>query len=166
MVRSVCHPDRPPATFPDVMTDEPRPIDECPPDDEAGAVTLFAVIATTILVLFVGIAVDLSGKLHALQRAQDVARQAARAAAQAAEGPSVVRGGAARVDPARAAQAAQAYLNTAGVTGSVSVSGDLVTVRTSATYTPVMLSLAGVATQSVSGESTARLYRVAEGVAR
>jgi hypothetical protein len=135
-------------------------------DREAGSVTVFLVLATTIVVIFIGMAVDLTGKLHALQRAQDVARQAARAAAQAADGPSAVRGLPARIDPARGMQAGQAYLDAAGVQGSVRVVGDSVTVDTVATYEPVFLGLAGIGTQSVTGTSTARLARAAQGVER
>ncbi len=132
-------------------------------DDETGAVAVFMVMATTIVVIFVGIAVDLSGKLHAMQRAQDVARQAARSAAQAADGGSAVRGENPRVDAARAVQAGQVYLGAAEVAGSVSVRGNTVSVTTTATYTPVILSLAGIGPQTVTGQSTARLDRVSQG---
>ncbi len=127
---------------------------------------VFMVLATTIVVIFVGMAVDLTGKLHAMQRAQDVARQAARAAAQAADGPSAVKGLPAQVDPFRGAQAGQAYLDAAGLRGSVTVAGDAVTVDTIATYEPVFLGLAGVGSQTVTGTSTARLTRAAQGVER
>ncbi len=134
--------------------------------DDAGSVSVFAVIAATILVMFVGVAVDLSGKVHTLQRAQDVARQAARAAGEAAHAPSAIKGEVASVDPARAVLAGQAYLAAAGISGTVSVAGDTVTVQTTTTYTPVILSLAGVGTQTVTGESTARLERALQGVQR
>jgi Flp pilus assembly protein TadG len=134
--------------------------------DDTGSVSVFAVIAATILVMFVGVAVDLSGKVHTLQRAQDIARQAARAAGEAAYAPSAIKGEAASVDPARAVQAGQAYLSAAGISGTVSVVGDTVTVQTTTTYTPVILSLAGVGTQTVTGESTARLERALQGVQR
>jgi len=109
---------------------------------------------------------DLGGKVHTLQRAQDVARQAARAAAEAAFAPSAIKGDAASVDPGRAVQAGQAYLSAAGISGTVSVAGDTVTVQTTTTYTPVILGLAGIGTQTVTGESTARLERALQGVQR
>jgi len=129
-------------------------------------VSVFLVMATTIVVMFVGVAVDLSGKLHALQRAQDVARQAARSAAQAAEGPAAIKGMPPSVDTSRAVQAGQAYLAAAGVPGSVTISGGTVTVTTVTTYDPVILSIAGLGTQSVTGQSTAQLTRAAQGSAR
>lgn len=132
--------------------------------NDGGAVTVFAVTAASILVMFVGVAVDLSGSVHAMQRAQDVARQAARSAAEAAHAPSAIRGAAATVDPARAVQAGQAYLTAAGMSGSVSVNGDAVSVQTTTSYTPVILSLIGVGTRTVSGSSTARLERALRGV--
>lgn len=131
---------------------------------DEGAVTVFAVTAAAILVMFVGVAVDLSGAVHTMQRAQDVARQAARSAAEAAHAPSAIRGDAASVDPARAVQAGQTYLAAAGVSGSVSVTGDAVTVQTTASYTPVILSLVGIGTRTVTGSSTARLERALRGV--
>ncbi len=133
---------------------------------DRGSVSVFLVLGTTIAVMFVGVAVDLTGKLHALQRAQDVARQAARAAAQAAHGPTAIKGLPVSVDPARALRAGQDYLDVAEVPGTVSISGDTVTVTTVATYAPVILSIAGIGTQTVTGQSTARLERVAQGVAR
>ncbi|MFZ0157564.1 MAG: pilus assembly protein TadG-related protein [Kineosporiaceae bacterium] len=136
------------------------------PHDDAGSVSVFALIAATILVMFVGVAADLGGKVHTLQRAQDVARQAARAAAEAAFAPSAIKGDAASVDPGRAVQAGQAYLSAAGISGTVSVAGDTVTVQTTTTYTPVILGLAGIGTQTVTGESTARLERALQGVQR
>lgn len=145
------------------MHDERRP-DQRHPDH--GAVSVFLVMATTIVVMFIGVAVDLSGKLHALQRAQDVARQAARTAAQAAAGPTAVKGMAPSVDTARAVQAGQAYLGAAGVPGSVTISGDAVTVTAVATYDPVILSIAGLGSRTVTGQSTAQLARAAQGVAR
>ena len=140
------------------MRDDRRP--------DHGTVSVFLVMATTIVVMFIGVAVDLSGKLHALQRAQDVARQAARAAAQAAQGPTAIKGLPASVDSSRAVQAGQAYLAAAGVPGSVTISGSAVTVTASATYDPVILSIAGLGSQTVTGQSTAQLTRAAQGVAQ
>jgi type II secretory pathway pseudopilin PulG len=131
---------------------------------EHGSVSVFAVVAATILVMFVGVAVDLGAKVHTLQLAQDAARQAARAAGEAAHAPSAVRGDPAVVDPGRAVQAGQAYLEAVGIDGSVTVAGDLVTVRTTATYVPVILAIAGIGPQTVTGSSTARLERTVQGV--
>jgi Flp pilus assembly protein TadG len=133
------------------------------PGPDTGSISVFAVLAATILVLFVGVAVDLGAKLHTLQVVQDAARQAARAAGEAAHS-SAIRGEPARVDPSRAVQAGQAYLDAAGVQGSVTVTGDTVTVQTTATYTPVILALAGIGPQPVTGSSTARLERAVQGV--
>ena len=132
--------------------------------DDAGAVSVFAVIAATILVMFVGVAVDLSGLVHTLERAQDVARQAARAAAEAADAPRAMRGEGPAVDSARAVQAGQLYLSTAGMTGTVQVSADTVTVSASASYSPVILGLVGLGPRSLNGTSTARITRALQGV--
>ncbi len=131
---------------------------------EQGSVSVFAVIAVTILVMFVGVAVDLSGMVHTLERAQDVARQAARAAAQAADAPTAIRGEGAAVDAARAAQAGRAYLGAAGLDGDVTVTGDTVTVTAAASYSPIILGLVGIGSRTMTGSSTARITRALQGV--
>ncbi len=54
------------------------------------------------MVLCVGIAVDLSGDVHAQQRAHDIAAQAARAAGEQIAPPPAIRGHTPTVDPSAA----------------------------------------------------------------
>jgi hypothetical protein len=70
--------------------------------------------------------------------------------------PAAVRGEGVVVDPGAAGRAARAYLAAAGVQGTVSVSGGLVTVSTRVEYRPVFLSLVGVGPVAVTGEASAR----------
>jgi Flp pilus assembly protein TadG len=125
-------------------------------DDDRGAIALFVVVFTVALLAAVGLVVDGGGKVRALQRADEAAREAARAGSQMLEVPAAVRGEGVRIDAAAAARAARAYLDAAGVEGSVAVRGNAVEVSTSVTYRPVFLSVAGVGLLTVTGSASAR----------
>ena len=125
-------------------------------DDDRGAITLFVVVFTVALLAAVGLVVDGGGKVRALQRADEAAREAARAGSQMLDVPSAVRGDGVRIDPAGAARAARAYLDAAGVDGTVTVEGNAVRVSTSVTYEPVFLAFAGVGPMTVTGTASAR----------
>lgn len=131
-------------------------------DREDGSVTLLLVVAVLALFAAVGLVVDGAGKIRALQRADDVAAEAARAAGQAV-GASAVQGRPGVLDTTRAAQAARAYLRAAGVTGDVQVRGATVRVTTTVTFRPVLLGAAGVGPVTLTGSAQARL---AQGVDR
>jgi len=125
-------------------------------DDDHGAVTLFVAVFTLALLAAVGLVVDGGGKVRALQRADEAAREAARAGSQMLDVPSAVRGDGPRVAPAAAARAARAYLDAAGVAGTVTVEGNAVRVSTRITYEPVFLAFAGVGPMTVTGTALAR----------
>ncbi len=127
-----------------------------PREDDRGAVTLFVAVFTVTLLVAIGLVVDGGGKVRALQRADEAAREAARAGSQMLDVPSAVRGDGARVAPAAAARAARAYLDAAGVEGTVTVEGNAVRVSTSITYEPVFLAVAGVGPMTVTGTALAR----------
>ena len=93
-------------------------------DDDRGAIALFVVVFTVALLAAVGLVVDGGGKVRALQRADEAAREAARAGSQMLDVPSAVRGDGLSIDPAAAARAARAYLDAAGVDGTVTVQGN------------------------------------------
>src|SRR4051794_13489718 len=93
------------------------------PRDE-GRIALLVVVLTFAVLAMIGLSVDGGGKVRALQRADRIAAEAARAAGQAIAGPQAIRGGDKVVDPVAAAAAAQNYLAAAGVTGNVTVSDD------------------------------------------
>src|SRR5947208_12458477 len=104
-----------------------------------GSVTLFVVVLTVALLAAVSLVVDGGGKVRALQRADEAAREAARAGSQMLDVPAAVRGDGVSIDPGAAARAARAYLDAAGVDGSVTVEGNAVQVSTRVTYQPVFL---------------------------
>jgi hypothetical protein len=122
---------------------------------DEGAVSLFVIVLAVALLAAVGLVVDGGGKIRALERADEAAREAARAGTQMLDVPAAVRGERVEVDPAAAGRAARTYLAAAGVEGTVSVSGATVTVSTRIVYRPVFLGLVGVDPMPVTGEASA-----------
>lgn len=134
-------------------------------DNERGSVTLWAVIITTVVLVIMGLVVDGGAQLRAGQRADQVAREAARAAGQAISGDPVL-GRPGMVDVSRGRQAATQYLSAAGVAGDVSVDGATITVNTSVVFTPVMLSAFGFSSVTVRGSAVAETKQVYQGASR
>jgi hypothetical protein len=121
---------------------------------DEGAVSLFVIVLAVALLAAVGLVVDGGGKIRALERADESAREAARAGTQMLEVPAAVRGESVTVEPAAAARAARSYLAAAGAEGTVS--GSTVTVSTRVVYQPVFLGFVGVGPVTVTGEASAR----------
>lgn len=135
-----------------------------PTRDERGSVSVWLALTTLALVISIGIAVDLSGHVHAQQRARNIAAQAARTGAQEVTASDAIRGHTPRVDSTAAHRAAATYLSRAGVTGTVTVrAGGYLDVTVTDSYTPMFLTSLGVGTLTVTGESTARLVRAVQG---
>lgn len=128
-------------------------------DDDRGGIAVFTAIVTMVLLGIIGLVVDGGGKLQATERADAVAMEAARAAGQAIVAGDAITGTAIRVDPQAAEAAAQAYLHKAGATGRVSISDDRtqLTVTVSDTYDTKFMSVVGIGSMSVTGQSTATL---------
>lgn len=129
--------------------------------DERGSVSLFAVAMTIGALLLLGLIVDGGARIQAIQRADGVAREAARQGGQALQAGPAVRGQAVLGDTAAGAAAARRYLAAAGVNGSVSVRGATISVDTRLSYTPIILSMIGPL--RVSGHAETRIVRVFEG---
>lgn len=134
-------------------------------DSERGSVTLWAVIITSVVLVIMGLVVDGGAQLRAGQRADQVAREAARAAGQAISGDPIL-GRPGMVDVSRSRQAANEYLTAAGVAGEVSVDGATITVTTSVVFTPVMLSAFGISSVTVQGSAVAETKQVYQGASR
>lgn len=123
---------------------------------DAGSVTVLAAVLIPALLLVIALVVDGAGQLRAISRADALAAEAARAAQTALD----TRGRTVTVDRAAAVAAARSYLDQAGHTGRITVSGpDTVTVSVTVTV-PAAIGLAGP-THTATGTATARL-----GVAR
>ena len=128
--------------------------------DERGSVSIWLALATLVMMLAVGLAVDLGGQVHAQPRAHDLAAQAARAGGEQLQAAPAIQGTGATIDPTAAIAAANSYLSAAGVTGTVTVTGpDTITVTVRTTYTPTFLTAVGINHLAVTGTATAHLIR-------
>ncbi|MFJ7306014.1 pilus assembly protein TadG-related protein [Streptomyces sp. NPDC099088] len=126
---------------------------------DRGGVTVFVAICVLGLIGIIGVAVDGGAKMAATERADYVAGEAARAGGQAIDPAKAVTGKAIVTDPQDATAAAQAYLRSAGASGTVSVSGDgkTVTVTVNGSSDTTFLSAVGIGSLPVTGHATATL---------
>ena len=122
--------------------------------DEQGAAAAVVVLFTLALLAAAGLVIDGGYALGAQRRAMNSAEQAARAGADALD-EAALRNGTVRVDPTRADQVASAYLDAAGVTGSVTAQGDQVTVTVVIDQDTTLLSAVGVDSIHVEATATA-----------
>ena len=136
--------------------------------DERGSVSIWALLMVGVITLIVGISVDLTGQIAAKERAHDIAAQAARVAGQQLAPDSVMAGQQAVVDTTRARTAALAYIDAAGMTGTVTIAngGTELHITTTGVYRPLFLTTIGIGPLTVTGNSTARLARAIEGEER
>jgi hypothetical protein len=97
--------------------------------------------------------------MRATERADYIAGEAARAGGQVIDPAQAITGKAIVVDPQDAQAAAQAYLRSAGATGSVSVSGDGKTINVTVTdsYATKFLPVVGIGSLAVTGHGEATL---------
>lgn len=135
--------------------------------DERGYIGPSMAIFMLLLIIVLGLAVDLSGQMRAMQKANDVAREAGRQGAQALDVDAAMAGEAQQVDPGMARAAAESYLASAGITGQVSVQGGtLLDVTTATTYQPVFLGIIGISQLNAAGHAQVQLVRVVNGQER
>lgn len=109
-----------------------------------------------VLVMLAGLATDSLGKMQTLQQALTIAQSAARAGTNAATGTST-NGDAFDLSTQMTATAAQNYLASADVRGTVTVTGDTVSVTVNMTYEPHMLGPIGLPSIPVEATGSARL---------
>ena len=126
---------------------------------EAGQVTaIWAVLALALFVLG-GLVYDGGQVLTARRQADNLARQAARAGAQALDENSV-RAGAAVLDPVAAEGAARAYLDRRHLVPTGVVVSDIdVTVSVALVQPTPLLALVGIESRTVAATATARSAR-------
>ncbi|WP_410810412.1 pilus assembly protein TadG-related protein [Micromonospora sp. 067-2] len=129
---------------------------------EDGRVSIFLAVAMIGVLAIVGLTFDGAGQLRTLQRAENLAAEAARAGGQAIDRATAIEGGPKRIDQPQARVAVANYLASAGTAGhDVSfpeVAGQtLIQVRVTITYHRSMLGLFGFTERvTVTGEATAR----------
>ncbi|MEV4753694.1 hypothetical protein AB0J86_01055 [Micromonospora sp. NPDC049559] len=110
--------------------------------------SVFLAIALVAVLVIIGLVVDGAGRVRAMQRADNLAAEAARAGGQAIDVAAAVDGDAKVVDPEDARNAANLYLarlDEPGVTGTAepSADGEHLTVTVWITYDTAMLDLFG-----------------------
>jgi hypothetical protein len=124
---------------------------------DRGATTLTLITMGVAILMAIALVSDGADKVRAGRDATSIAQEAARAAGQQLA-TQAITGHGTNLDTGRAAAAARAYLATVGIPGTVSVSGDTVTVTTSIAWTPRFL--AGIAPgDTLHGTATARAAR-------
>ena len=123
--------------------------------DESGQLSAFVAAIGVALVLVAGLVVDGGSILTARQQAVNDAFEAARAGAQSLDLSALRSSGAVTLDPTTATTAAETYLASIGATGSVTVSGDVVSVTVELHKPVAILSAVGVGPVTVVGNATA-----------
>ena len=129
-----------------------------PRDRDAGSVTIVMLLLAVALFAVCGLVIDGGRAITARQRAANHAEQAARAGA-AALSEQALRGGWLRPDPAAARAAALAFLRRTGEVGTVTVTGDRVTVQILTSIRTGLLGLIGKNRFDVVATGTARPVR-------
>lgn len=139
------------------------PRDARPGESDVGSISTFFVVAVLALLLVAGLVSDGAGRVQALQRADNAAAEAARAAGQALSPETVASGRPGNLDATAAAAAARTYLSAAGVEGSVRSSSVptpagtqiSITVTTTTRHDPLFVGIPGTLT----GTATARVVQ-------
>lgn len=126
---------------------------------DEGRVSVYLAIVLTAMIVIIGLTVDGSGRFRAMQRANNIAAEAARAGGQAIDAGQAIAGGPKVVDPTLAKAAAQKYLKAAGVVGTVEIADDRLhlTVTVTIPYDTAMLSFVGIDRIRITGRATAQL---------
>ncbi|OKI73966.1 pilus assembly protein TadG-related protein [Micromonospora sp. CB01531] len=130
---------------------------------ESGRVSIFLAVAMTGVLVIISLAYDGAGQLRSLQRADNLAAEAARSGGQVIDRARAIEGGPKEIDEAGAQDAVADYLRAAGGVRGHDVSFPVVDgekqiqVRVRITYRRDLLGLFGLDNSvTVTGEATAR----------
>jgi hypothetical protein len=126
---------------------------------DEGRVSAFIVVFTVGILALAGLTLDGGLALAAKVRANGQAEAAARAGAQAIDLSVYRASGRLELVGDQAIAHARSYLASIGATGTVTVSGNTVTVTVTASQRTQLLGLIGVASLSVHGEGHAHPQR-------
>lgn len=130
--------------------------------NESGQVTAFVVTMMSALLLLAGLVFDGGNMLVAKRRAINEAEAAARAGAQALDTSAYRSSGVVSINPAKAKQAAEAYIAATGAEGTAEVTGSEVRVHLSRVHSMSILGIAGLHQVTVSGDGVANAVRGVE----
>jgi Flp pilus assembly protein TadG len=128
--------------------------------NDRGAATVTTVIMATAWIVMLAFVIVGGGRIRALQRADNIAAEAARAAGSAIDAAQAVPGDAQVVAPDAAQQAATDYMNAVGATGTVTVDpdGKHLNIAVKITYAnPTGMAFLGGATWDAFGEARVAL---------
>ena len=128
-----------------------------PEASERGALSIFVAICATALLMLSGLIIDGGGRLRAIERADAVAEEAARAGGQQIDRAALLQDKGIRLDPQAAQNAANAYLGASNVTGTSVATDQTITVSVAMPYHTTMLGLFGIGDITVNGHGSARL---------
>ena len=126
---------------------------------DEGRVTAFVVVLTNGILALAGLTLDGGLALSAKVKANGQAEAAARAGAQAIDLAAYRGTGTLQLVPAQAIADARSYLATVGASGTVTVSGDTVTVTITASQNTQLLGLVGISSLTVHGNGSAHPQR-------
>jgi hypothetical protein len=126
---------------------------------DEGRVTAFVVVLTVGILALAGLTLDGGLALAAKVQANGQAQAAARAGAQAIDLTAYRTTGTLQLVPAQAVADAQSYLAGVGASGTVTVSGDTVTVTITATEHTQLLGMVGISSLTVHGQGSAHPQR-------
>ncbi len=118
---------------------------------EGGGISFLMLGAAVALLMVLGLVLDGSAKAHALDRANQLAYEAARAGLQ------TVNPSASRVDVVAVDAAVDKYLAAHGVSGTSAIADQQVIVEVTITEPTKMLSMVGIDSMTVTGHGTANL---------
>ena len=116
-----------------------------------GGISFLMLGAAAALLMVLGLVLDGSAKAHALDRANQLAYEAARAGLQ------TVNPSASRVDVVAVDTAVDKYLAAHGVLGTAAIADQQVIVEVTITEPTKMLSMVGIDSMTVTGHGTANL---------
>lgn len=128
--------------------------------DERGSATVWMIGVTVASFLMVGLVLDGGVMLRSRSDAFAIAASAARVGAQQLDPDAAVEG-LTVLDPIAAEQAAQGYLGNQGVTGTVTVTGDTITVTVTTSARLQMLRVVGGDTVTFDATATVEAVKVA-----
>lgn len=123
--------------------------------DDHGASSAIVVLFAVALLAVAGLVIDGGYALGAKRQAMNSAEQAARAGADSLN-QAALRDGRAEVDPTRAVAAAERYLHSIGLKGSVNVTGDTVSVTVTGRQDTKILTAVGISSIPIEATATAR----------
>ena len=118
---------------------------------EGGGIAFLMLGTAVALLMVLGLVLDGSAKAHALDRANQLAYEAARAGLQ------TVNPSASRVDAVAVDTAVENYLAAHGVSGTAAIADQQVIVEVTITEPTKMLSMVGIDSMTVTGHGTANL---------